>query len=65
VLAIYLKSLAFIACIIVARFLLDHHLFLWEAIGINNFGLLPFQTHLMMAQKLIPLNVVNYIIPFT
>jgi hypothetical protein len=63
-LAIYLKSLAFIGFIIVARFLLDRHLFSWEAIGINNFGLLPFQTYLKMAQKLFPFNVVNCIIPF-
>jgi hypothetical protein len=43
VLVAYLENLALVAFIVVSKFLVNFHLFLLEAIGANNLGLLSFQ----------------------
>jgi hypothetical protein len=52
---VYLRNWALIAPIIVFRFLLNLRPFLLEAIGVTGLGLLPFQVHLMLFRKLVPL----------
>ncbi len=52
---VYVGNWALVAPIIVFRFLLNLRPFLLEAIGVTGLSLLPFQVHLMLFQKLIPL----------
>lgn len=54
-----LGSWTFITPIIVARFLLDHRLFLLEAIGANNYYPFPFQAHMRLVHELFLLDVVK------
>jgi hypothetical protein len=46
---IYMGNWALIARIIVNKFLSNHHPFLLEAIGANNFGPVPLDAHLKLA----------------
>lgn len=61
----YLGSTTFVAPIkFVAKFSLDSSPFLLEAIGINNFGLFPFYTHLKLVQEFLVVDAVICILPF-
>ncbi len=62
--ATYFGNWAFIARIIHAKFLSNHHLFLLEVIGASNFHPLPFQAHLKLVGKLFPPNVMTCVPPF-
>jgi len=55
---IYMGNWALIAFIIVTKFLSNHHPFLLETIGANNFGPLPLDGHLKLAWELFLLFVV-------
>ncbi len=52
---VYLRNWALLALIIASSFFHDYHSFLLEVIGACNLGMLPFQTHLRMAQYFLPL----------
>jgi len=60
----YLGNWAFVAPIIIVKFLLNHHPFLLEVMQSNNYCPLPFQAHLKLTKKLFPLDVVACIPPF-
>jgi hypothetical protein len=55
---IYMGNWAHIAPIIVTKFLSNHHPFLLEAIGANNFGPLPLDVDLKLAWEFFLLFVV-------
>jgi len=63
-LAAYLGNWALVAPIIVTKFLLDHCLFLLEAIGVSDFGPFPFQAHLKLAQEFLPSDIVACVFSF-
>ncbi len=50
--------------VITSIFLLDSCMFLLEAIGVNNSRPFHFEAHLILVQKLIPLNIAICVLPF-